>query len=60
MLIDDYLPVRDGGLIDSIVNPDFNVVWLFYIPSQTLIALTVLFKRMNAEREAESESENNP
>lgn len=35
-----YLPIREGSLLHSILFVDFNLAWLFYLPSQVLIALT--------------------
>lgn len=37
---DAYLSLREGTLLYFIANPGFNLAWIFYIPSQTLIALS--------------------
>lgn len=34
-----YIPVKEGGIIDSIINAPINLSWFFYIPSQVIIAL---------------------
>lgn len=36
---DQYLPVKEGTIIYFLANPGFNLAWLFYVPSQTLISL---------------------
>lgn len=33
-----YLPIAEGSLIHNIIFTDFNLAWLFYLPSQVLIA----------------------
>ena len=44
-LIDLYMDVSEGSFMWQIVHSDFNFIWFFYVPSQTLIALTTLGKR---------------
>lgn len=34
-----YLPIEEGSLLHNILYMDLNLVWLFYLPSQVLIAL---------------------
>ena len=34
-----YLPIDDGSLLSRILYPGFNLAWLFYLPSQVLLAL---------------------
>ena len=41
VLAESYLGVEDGSLIDKLINIDFNIAWLFYVPSQTLLALSI-------------------
>ena len=36
----DYLPIREGSVLHSILFSGFNLSWLFYLPSQVLIALS--------------------
>ena len=40
VLFSDYLFINESGMLYEIINPPFNAVWFFYIPSQTLIALS--------------------
>jgi hypothetical protein len=34
-----YLHYVENGFFYHLVNLDFNITWLFYIPSQALIAI---------------------
>lgn len=34
-----YLTYKEGGILYSLVNANFNFTWFFYIPSQTIIAI---------------------
>lgn len=34
-----YIPVKEGGIIQAIINAPINLAWLFYLPSQVLISL---------------------
>ncbi|MCQ3035559.1 MAG: lysoplasmalogenase [Bacilli bacterium] len=45
VLIDNYISVSSDSLIYQIFHPNFNVIWMFYVPSQTLITLNVLFSK---------------
>ena len=45
-MIGGYLPVNDSGLMRFFVDPGFNAAWLFYVPSQALLASSVLVKRI--------------
>ena len=35
-----YLPIEEGTLLYKIIFPSFNLAWIFYLPSQVLIALS--------------------
>lgn len=35
-----YLPIAEGSLLHKIIFMDFNLSWLFYLPSQVLISLS--------------------
>lgn len=35
-----YLPVSEGSIIYKIAHPPFDAAWMFYAPSQTLIAIS--------------------
>lgn len=41
-LIEGWLPLTKGGILYALAHPGFNAAWLFYVPSQTLLALSVL------------------
>lgn len=45
VLIDNYIAISSDSFIYQMFHPNFNVIWMFYVPSQTLIALNVLFSR---------------
>ena len=45
-MIGGYLAVGEGGLISFLVSPGFNAAWLFYVPSQALLAISVIAKRI--------------
>ena len=36
-----YLPIKSSSLLWQIIYPGFNLAWLFYLPSQALLALSV-------------------
>ena len=40
-MIDSYLQISEGTLIYALANPGFNAAWLFYIPAQTFLALSL-------------------
>ncbi len=35
-----YLEIPEGTLLYKLIHPELNLVWLFYVPSQTLLALS--------------------
>ena len=41
----NYLPIQEGSVLHSILFSGFNLSWLFYLPSQVLIALSSRNKR---------------
>ena len=41
-----YFPIPEGSVIDRILSLDINLAWLFYLPSQVLIALSSKRTRM--------------
>lgn len=43
--LDSYLTVAEGSLIDRINHPGFDPAWAFYLPSQMLLAVSLLPKR---------------
>lgn len=40
-----YLPIPSDSFIMKILYPGFNLPWVFYLPSQAIIALSVFFNR---------------
>ena len=40
-LIEGYLPLAEGGLIYRLAHPGLNLAWVFYVPSQALLALSL-------------------
>lgn len=43
--LDSYLTVEKGSLIDRINHPGFDLAWAFYLPSQMLLAVSLLPRR---------------
>ena len=42
ILCSAYIKISEGSLLYFLANPNFNFAWLFYVPSQTLIALSCI------------------
>ena len=40
--MNDYIAISKESLLYRITHPSFDLVWAFYVPSQTLIALSLL------------------
>lgn len=40
-LLDGYLPITKGSFIYRLAHPGFNLAWVFYVPSQALLALSL-------------------
>ena len=45
-LIHTYLPIPDDALLYRIIRPGFNLAWVFYLPSQVLLALSLWPQKM--------------
>lgn len=43
--LDGYLPVDKASLIYRIIHPGFDLAWAFYLPSQMLLAISLLSKQ---------------
>ncbi|MBR2312501.1 MAG: hypothetical protein IKA46_04355 [Clostridia bacterium] len=41
-LIEGYLPLAKGGFLYHLAHPGFNLAWIFYVPSQALLALSLV------------------
>lgn len=39
-VLEEYISVSGDSLLYKLMHPTFNVIWLFYVPSQTLVALS--------------------
>lgn len=50
-MIDAYLPVAKDSLFYRILSPGFDLAWTFYLPSQALLAVSLLPNRWKRERE---------
>lgn len=44
--IDAYLPINESSVIYKIIHPGFDLAWVFYLPSQALIAVSLLKERV--------------
>ena len=40
--IGPYMTLQKGSIIYNILNSELNIAWLFYVPSQTLLAISLL------------------
>lgn len=40
-LIESYLPLAEGSLLWHLAHPGFNLAWIFYVPSQALLTLSL-------------------
>ena len=45
-----YLPIPEGSWLHSLIFAPFNLSWLFYLPSQVLIALSSLKEGVKCEK----------
>ena len=44
-MIEAYLPLEEDGFFYWLAHPGINLAWIFYVPSQTLLALSIYQKR---------------
>lgn len=49
-MIDSYLPLSPDAFIYKIIHPGFNLAWVFYLPSQTLLSISLLPKRLKCQQ----------
>ena len=47
-LIDTYLPLAEDSFIYKIIYPGFDLAWAFYLPSQALLAVSLLPKHKSS------------
>ena len=51
VISNSYFPLPESGLLNFLAHPPINLVWLFYIPSQTFITLSLAELRLkNADK----------
>ena len=58
--LDGYLPVSETSFIYRIIHPGFDLAWAFYLPSQMLLAVSLLPKRWSESRRAPAVPESTP
>ena len=52
VLATDFLILEEGSILYSLNNIGVNMAWVFYVPAQTLLALSVNEKRLyNGKKE---------
>lgn len=44
--IGPYLTLPEGSLLEKILNPGFDPSWAFYVPSQALLAMSLLHRKL--------------
>lgn len=49
VLATDYVGAAEGSLLYAITHTGINLVWLFYVPSQTLISLSGIIRRKDID-----------
>ena len=54
-MLNAYLPIPADSPMYAVLHPGFNLAWVFYLPSQTLLALSLLpFHRRRSARQEHS------
>lgn len=48
-LINGYLPIPPDALLYKIIRPGFNLAWVFYLPSQVLLSLSLLTNKFKKQ-----------
>ena len=48
-LINTYLPIAEGSFIYKLIYPGFDLAWAFYLPSQALLSISLLPKRLRPQ-----------
>ena len=47
VMASDYIPIDTGSFIYKLLNTDLNLAWIFYVPSQALIGISLAkFKKV--------------
>ena len=47
--INTYLTIPEGSFIYKLIDPGFDLAWAFYLPSQALLAISLLPKRLRTQ-----------
>lgn len=45
-MLDSYLVIPNDSLMYKLINPGFNLAWVFYVPSQVMISLSLLKEKI--------------
>ena len=48
-LINTYLPIAEDSFIYKLIYPGFDLAWAFYLPSQALLSISLLPKRLRPQ-----------
>ncbi len=48
-MINAYLPIPEDALLYKVIRPGFNLAWAFYLPSQTLLSISLLPRKLKSE-----------
>ena len=48
-MLGEYIPLPSSGPLAFMASPPINMAWVFYVPSQTLLALSLLPRRLGKE-----------
>ena len=48
-MINAYLPIPEDALLYKVIRPGFNLAWAFYLPSQTLLSVSLLQGKLKSE-----------
>lgn len=49
VLNSSYINIENSVILNFICNPPFNIAWFFYVPSQTLIALSTINEKTSTK-----------
>ena len=52
-VLGEYVSLSPDALLYRLVNPGFNLIWAFYLPSQVLLALSLLPERLKVSVKAQ-------
>ena len=49
-MINEYLPISEDAYLYKIIRPGFNLAWVFYLPSQVLLSLSMMPKKFSKSK----------